>query len=81
MPHNDPAETENDRLRERVTDLETLLTHVQHDFQQLNEVILQQQDRFTVIERQLVQLEQQLRTMADPPTEATDPLDEKPPHY
>ena len=79
MPHNDPAE--NDRLRERVTELETVLTHVQHDFQQLNEVVLQQQDRFTVIERQLVRLEQQLRTMADAPTEAIDPLDEKPPHY
>ncbi len=79
MAHNDPAE--NDRLRERVTELETLLTHVQHDFQQLNEVILQQQDRFTAIERQLVRLEQQLRTIADAPTEAIDPLDEKPPHY
>ena len=79
MAHNDPAE--NDRLRERVTELETLLTHVQHDFQQLNEVILQQQDRFTAIERQLVRLEQQLRTIADSPTEAIDPLDEKPPHY
>ena len=79
MPHNDPAE--NDRLRERVTQLETLLTHLQHDFQQLNEVVLQQQDRFTAIERQLVRLEQQLRTISEAPTEAIDPLDEKPPHY
>ena len=77
-----PDDTSGDeRLRQRVTEVETLLTHLQHDYHQLNEAVLEQQTRFTTIERQILALEQKLNEVANRPGEPIDPLDEKPPHY
>ena len=77
----DDTSSGDERLRQRVTEVETLLTHLQHDYHQLNEAVLSQQARFTTIERQLLAVEQKLRDVAERPSEPSDPLDEKPPHY
>ncbi len=71
----------DDRLRERVTELEVYFTHLEHRCQQMHEVLLESS-------RRLDELEQQLRSMANRHeqlemrfTEPRDPLAEKPPHY
>lgn len=57
-----------------------LLTHMQHELQQMHDVILNQQKQIDELTRSLSRLEIRL----DDAVSANDlpsPLDEKPPHY
>ena len=65
----------------RLEELEFQLAHLQRQFDQLNEVVTGQADTIDRLQRKISTLEgsvSNLKTASEP---ATDPLDEKPPHY
>ncbi len=70
-----------DRLQARITDLEIGLAHIQRMYEQLNEVVTSQSLENQRMERRVSRLEEQIKQLKEKPQEATDPLDEKPPHY
>lgn len=69
-----------DELAERLQSLEMLAMHMQHDIEQLNEVILSQQGEIrglrALVERFQGQLEDAMRE-----PEIRDLEEERPPHY
>ena len=71
-----PAPTTDDR----VVNVELLLTHLQHDFEQLSQVVFRQQAEIDALKTEVAKLSTRIVTLADNP-EARDPQDEKPPHY
>lgn len=68
-------------LTARVTELETLFTHVQRLVNELNEVLIQQTQRLDRLESRQQQIARQVETHDDKLSESRDALDEKPPHY
>lgn len=69
-------------LRNRITELEISLAHVQRLFDQLNEVVTSEAIRSDRMQRRIKELEQQLKTSKEkPPEEQRSLEDEKPPHY
>ncbi|MCA9041657.1 MAG: SlyX family protein [Planctomycetaceae bacterium] len=66
-------------LEQRIMELETLFTHLQHDVQQLNQVILEQQKQLDALHKKNEQLLQHIEELEKP--EERDPLQERPPHY
>ena len=73
MP-NDPS------IADRVTKLEELLAHQEHQFQQLNDSVLELLADHDRVKATLLERIAQLETHADNRSESFDP-DEKPPHY
>ena len=71
-----PAPTTDDR----VINVELLLTHLQHDFEQLSQVVFQQQTEIDALKTEVAKLSTRIVTLTDDP-EVRDPQDEKPPHY
>ena len=71
-----PAPTTDDR----VVNVELLLTHLQHDFEQLSQVVFRQQAEIDALKTEVAKLTTRIVTLADNP-EVRDPQDEKPPHY
>ena len=70
----------SDRQNDRQVQLESLLAHLQHESEQMHEVMLAQQVEIDSLRRHLKRLEARLdRTTAEP--ERHDPIDERPPHY
>ena len=67
-----------EQLQERSTKLELLLSHLQHDYDQLSIVVREQNQKIEELERTVKKLIDQIETGS---TELPDPLDEKPPHY
>ncbi len=65
---------------DRLTNVELLLTHLQHDFEQLSQVVFRQQAEIDALKTEVAKLSTRIVTLADNP-EARDPQDEKPPHY
>jgi SlyX protein len=65
---------------DRVTELETVVMHLQRQVEQLNEVLLDHRAALDLLKQQVDRLEHQL-DQADETTEVRDPLDEIPPHY
>lgn len=65
---------------DRLTNVELLLTHLQHDFEQLSQVVFRQQSELDALRKELTLLDSRVVTLADGP-EIRDPLAEKPPHY
>ena len=65
---------------ERIVELESLVAHLEHEFDQLNSVVLRQQREIDNLKRTLSKLEARLDEQADGP-EVRDPLQERPPHY
>ncbi|QEG25054.1 SlyX family protein [Mariniblastus fucicola] len=65
--------------RERIVDSEIALTHLQADYESLNEVVLQQQKLIEKLSAKVQQLESKLDSSSDP--EVRDPESERPPHY
>ncbi len=65
---------------DRVINVELLLTHLQHDFEQLSQVVFRQQAEIDTLKTEVAKLSTRIVTLADDP-EARDPQDEKPPHY
>lgn len=59
-----------------------LFTHLQRDFNHLNEVVVKQRHQIEVLEKKLERLEGRLRQME--PEDAVRPFDlfeDRPPHY
>ena len=65
---------------DRVVNVELLLTHLQHDFEQLSQVVFRQQAEIDALKTEVAKLSTRIVTLADDP-EVRDPQDEKPPHY
>ncbi|TWU48376.1 SlyX family protein [Rubripirellula reticaptiva] len=67
---------------DRLTELEIQLAHVQRMYEHLNEVVTTEAMRGDRIQRKVDALTVQLKEVKSKSAEpATDPLDEKPPHY
>ena len=69
-----------DKIFERLNNVESALAHLQKDFDALNDSILVYAKQFEKIHGLLDQMSEQIRDskLAEP---SADPLDEKPPHY
>ena len=65
--------------RERIVDAEMALTHLQHDYESLNEVVLTQQKAIESLSVQIQRLQSKVEANSDP--EVRDPESERPPHY
>lgn len=70
----------NDALQSRVTELELMFTHLQHDLQQMSEVIVQQQNEIAQLNESILELTNQVHSLEEP-SEVRDPEQERPPHY
>lgn len=64
----------------RLAQIEELLTHLQHDVEQLNQALLGQQRQLDELRRSFVTLGDRVQRMS-PGDEGFDPVLEKPPHY
>ena len=71
----------NDRLNQRVIELEALFMHLQRTISELDQVVLAQQKRLEALERKIASLGAELTSVAGSITEERKPEDEKPPHY
>ena len=72
-----PAPNTDDRL----TNVELLMTHLQHDFEQLSQVVFRQQSELDALRKELALLDTRVVTLSTEVPEARDPQAEKPPHY
>jgi len=72
--------THDPSLAARVTKLEELLAHQEHQFQQLNESVLVLAADHERVKAALLQRISQLESQANDQSASFDP-DEKPPHY
>ncbi len=66
---------------ERLTALESQLSHVERLYEQLNEVVTEQAMGIDRMERRISQLQVQFKEWKESKQVEIDPLDEKPPHY
>ena len=57
-----------------------MLTHLQHDVEQLNEALTEHFRRLQTFEDRFQRIEHDLESLAEAP-EKRDPNEEKPPHY
>ncbi len=64
----------------RVENVESLLMHLQRDFDSLSEVIWRQQAEIDTLKKEVQRLGERFATEVDG-TEERDPLAEQPPHY
>lgn len=65
--------------RDRLVDAEIALTHLQQDYDSLNEVVLAQQKTIAQLSSKIQRLETRIDASDDP--EVRDAESEKPPHY
>ena len=65
---------------DRLTNVELLLTHLQHEFEQLSQVVFRQQAELDSLRKELTLLNSRVVTLTEGP-ETRDPVAEKPPHY
>ncbi|MCA8986856.1 MAG: SlyX family protein [Planctomycetaceae bacterium] len=65
-------------MEQRLTNVESLLSHLQYDYDQLNQVVQKQQQQIEALQRQFQKLIDRIEPSG---LELPDPLDEKPPHY
>jgi SlyX protein len=63
---------------ERLTQVEVLLSHLQHDVDKLNEVLIEQQAQIDVLKQLVRKVESVVDQIPEPPL---DPEQERPPHY
>ena len=67
-------------LSDRVTELESIVMHLQHDLDQMHAVILTQHADFEQLLRTVHRLDERLLELLAEP-EARDRQQERPPHY
>ena len=65
---------------DRVEHVESLLMHLQHEFDLLGQVVWRQQAEIDALKKELLRLNEQFVVPADGP-EFRDPQAEQPPHY
>ena len=70
--------TEDTSDPDRLTQVEMLLSHLQHDVDKLNEALIAQQSQIEDLEQKIVKLTSIVETL---PEEPRDPAEERPPHY
>ncbi len=70
----------DERLKERITELELALTHLQNDFESLNEMILKNGVRLDQVSALIQRLTDKFETQNAPLAERNID-EEKPPHY
>lgn len=63
-----------------MTELELLFTHLQHELQQMNEVIIEQHREIAGLHEKIQELTNQVHSLEEP-AEVRNPELEKPPHY
>jgi SlyX protein len=64
----------------RVIELETIVAHLQHTLDQINDVVLRQQSEIDELRQLLGRFESRLAEFAESP-EKRDAAQERPPHY
>ena len=69
-----------DRTDARFAEVETLLTHLQHELHQMHAVLLAHTAELEELRRRAEKLDGKLERMGEEP-ESRDPRGEKPPHY
>lgn len=72
---------EKNQLAARVTELESALAHQQREYEQLNQVVIDQAKTIDKLERKLVLLDASIQQVQQNYSEERDLADEKPPHY
>ncbi len=70
----------NEKIRQKLIDLETALGLLQHDYEQQNEMILANSRRLDKIEKLLRNMHLQIESLQIP-HEPRTLEDDKPPHY
>lgn len=65
----------------RLTELETLFTHLQRTVHDLDQIVIDQSRRIDLLEREVRCLANDLRVMREINREPRRPEDEIPPHY
>ncbi len=68
-------------LAARLTELETLFTHLQRTLVELDKVVFEQAKHIESLERQFVRVTGDLGALRGAVAERLKPEDEKPPHY
>lgn len=71
-----------DDIPRRLTELEMLFTHLQRDFNHLNDVVIMQRHQIETLEKKVARLEGRLRQVD--PEDTVRPFDlfeDRPPHY
>ena len=69
-----------DPAGDRLTAVESLLTHLQHELAQMHAVLLAQSAELQALRDRAAKLDGRLDRVEDPP-EDRDPRAERPPHY
>jgi SlyX protein len=72
--------SKSDGMQEQIVELESAIAHLQHDYDQLNEMVVRQQAEIGELKRSIGRLEGELEQLAERP-EKRDLLAERPPHY
>jgi uncharacterized coiled-coil protein SlyX len=67
-------------VEQRLEKVESVLAHLQHDFDALNTSLLNQLRRLQEFEARFTRIEHELITFSESP-EKRDPAGERPPHY
>lgn len=63
---------------DRLTKVETLLSHLQHDVDKLNEALILQQAEMKELRTSISRVKSEVDQLGFPPA---NPIDERPPHY
>ncbi len=67
-------------LNKRITELESFVTHLQHELEQMSSVLIDQQNEIEEQKRAIRQLEARL-ARAETDADDRDQFDQPPPHY
>ncbi len=79
MKSNEKPNDNSAKLNERIIELEANLTHLQKNYDELNEVVVEQSKRLVRLERGLFALENQIKEVIRTLREPRDPDAERPP--
>ncbi len=64
----------------QLIDVQELVTHLQHELQQIHEVVLAQQSELTSLRREISKVKGQFEGLAEA-TQFPSPEEDRPPHY
>lgn len=69
-----------EELSSRLTQVESVLMHLQHEVEQLNQAIIQQNTTVDALKKTMKSLDTRLGALEEE-DEGRDPYQERPPHY
>ena len=73
--------TENNDMKERLTELEIKLSLAENFIEELNRTMFRQQERIDLLQEQLRLLYKRIQAQSPAPTEPRDLRDDIPPHH